>query len=162
MGTHHQGNVREVKVLNAFIKMARALKAIGDRNEGRLAEAGLTETQFGILEALHHLGALRASDLGEKVLTSSANVTVLTDALTRKGLVKRRRCESDKRVVYVELTAKGHEVIERVFPDHLSGLLEDFAPLSDEELEVLAHLAKKVGVHTASLLRSLEGLRASH
>lgn len=162
MGTHHQGSAREVKVLDAFIKMARALKAIGDRTEATLAEHELTETQFGILEALFHLGALRASDLGSKVLTSSANVTVLTDALTRKGLVKRRRCESDKRVVYVELTAKGREVIARVFPDHLKRMLEDFEPLTDEQLEVLAHLAKKVGTHTASLLRHLEEQRASH
>jgi len=154
MGTHHRGSAREVKVLDAFIKLARALRAINTRTEKLLAEHGLTETQFGILEALFHLGSLRASDLGSKVLTSSANVTVLADALGRKGWVKRRRCEADKRVVYVELTAKGRELIQQVFPEHVGHLLEDFAPLSDAELDVLAHLAKRLGVNTSSLSRS--------
>ena len=50
-------------------------------------EAGLTPTQFGVLEALLHKGPLSQRELGQKVLTSAGNMTDLIDKLETRGLV---------------------------------------------------------------------------
>ena len=72
------------------------------RVEPRLAAAGLTATQFGVLEAMLHKGALSQRELGRKVLTSAGNMTDLVDKLEARGLVQRTRQKRDSRAVQVE------------------------------------------------------------
>ena len=75
MGTHYSGTESEVRALNAFIKLMRAAHSTGARLNVDLTGAGLTESQFGVLEALYHLGPLHPCDLGAKLLCSSGNMT---------------------------------------------------------------------------------------
>ncbi len=161
MGTHHRGSPREQKVLDAYIKLARAFRGLAERNTRRFADLGLIESQFGVLETLFHLGPQRASDLSAKVLTSFANVTVVVDGLARRGLAKRRRCLEDKRVVWVELTPKGRALTAKIFPQYLVALLEAFGAMSDEEIDALGQLSRKLGLHVASLKRERERERVA-
>ena len=61
------------------------------RVEPRLAAAGLTPTQLGVLEAILHKGPLTQRELGRKVLTSAGNMTDVVDKLEARGLVRRTR-----------------------------------------------------------------------
>ena len=63
------------------MKLLRAGRAVLARVEPRLAAAGLTPTQFGVLEAILHKGPLGQRELGRKVLTSAGNMTDLIDKL---------------------------------------------------------------------------------
>src|SRR5699024_12280342 len=65
-----KGNKKEVKTLNAFIKLTRASESINDRLNRHHAEQNLTVSQFGVLEALLHLGSLNQKALGKKLLKS--------------------------------------------------------------------------------------------
>ena len=71
MGTRHRGTIEEINALNAFIKLQRAAETVSVRIHGVLPE-GLTVTQFGVLEALHHIGPLCQSELAEKLGKPSA------------------------------------------------------------------------------------------
>ena len=106
---------------------------------------GLTTPQFALLEALYHLGPLPLSEVGQKLLVTSGNVTYVMDNLVELGLVVRERCENDRRVIYARLTPKGEAMIERTFPRHAGEVRELFAILSPEEQNQLRGLLKKLG-----------------
>lgn len=146
MGTHHRGTPKERKVLDAWIKLARASAAVSRRTSEHLAGHGLTETQFGALEALLHLGPLSQKSLAEKLLTCTGNITAIVDQLAERGLVHRQRGEEDRRISYVHLTDAGRAEIEKIFATHLGHLMTNFNVLSEDELEQMAALCRKVGL----------------
>ena len=89
MGTKHHGTAREKRALDAYIKLRRAANTLSALEAAALREARLTESQFGVLEALYHLGPLRQTDLASKLLCSAGNLTTVVDNLERDGLVER-------------------------------------------------------------------------
>ncbi|MNL38521.1 HTH-type transcriptional regulator MhqR [compost metagenome] len=106
---------------------------------------GLTLSQFGTLEILHHVGPLCARDLCLKLLTSSGNITLVIDNLEKRGLVRRVRESSDRRVVTIHLTPEGETLIRDVFPRHVAGITETLGVLSPDEQEELRRLCRKLG-----------------
>lgn len=145
MGTHYRGEAREVRALDALIKLVRCTTSLSARLEARLRDDGFTGNQFGLLEALFHLGPLEPCELGPKLLTSRTNVVLLIDRLEADGLVRRTPVERDRRRVLVKLTAEGRRVIGKVFTRHVGQLVEELSVLSAAEQEELARLCKRLG-----------------
>jgi MarR family 2-MHQ and catechol resistance regulon transcriptional repressor len=77
MPSHHTGDACEVLALTTYIKLVRAAEAVSGRLWPRIAAAGPSESQFGVLEALDHLGPMHQCDLAERILKTSGNVTVV-------------------------------------------------------------------------------------
>lgn len=146
MGTHYQGSEKEVKTLNAFIKLMRATESLNNRLNRQLADAGLTVSQFGVLEALLHLGPLNQKTLGEKLLKSGGNITLVIDNLEKSGWVRRQKNPEDRRSMLIHLTEEGKEFISSYFPRHVERIITEFDVLSDDELEQLSHICKKLGL----------------
>ena len=130
--------------LSVYVKLMRATNQTTSKIHGHLRDDNLTVSQFGVLEALHHLGPLPQSELGEKILKSNANLTTVVDSLERKTLVMRKRAEEDRRRVTVYLTESGRELIARVFPRHAEIVAKAFEFLSDEEKDILSNLLRKL------------------
>jgi MarR family 2-MHQ and catechol resistance regulon transcriptional repressor len=145
MATRHQGPAAEKRALDAYVKLRRAVNAIALSEAEAMRSAGLTESQFGALEALHHLGPLCQHELAGKVLKSAGNMTTVVDNLERRGLVERRRDGVDRRVVTVHLTATGRELVREVFPRVVEVLMQAFSNLSAREQEQLAALCRRLG-----------------
>lgn len=146
MPNRYPGSPEEIAALDAYVKLWRAAHAVEVAANRHLASHNLTISQFGVLEALHHLGPLSQRQLADKILRSSGNLTMVIDNLERDGLVRRERDQSDKRVIRVQLTDKGHELIWRVLPRHVQGIREVFAALEPGELQHLSHLTRKLGL----------------
>ncbi|TYP93717.1 transcriptional regulator, MarR family [Fodinibius salinus] len=146
MGTHYEGSERELQTLNAFIKLVRATESINNRLNRHHAEVDLTVSQFGVLEALYHLGPLNQKSLGEKLLKSGGNITMVIDNLEKSGWVERQRDPEDRRAMLIHLTDEGEAFISSYFPQHLSRIVEEFDILSSQELEELATICKKLGL----------------
>lgn len=146
MGTHYQGDKREKRTLNAFIKLMRATESINNRLNRHLAEANLTVSQFGVLEALHHLGPLNQKTLGEKLLKSGGNITLVIDNLEKCHFVERQQDPSDRRAMLIHLTKKGKKFITSFFPKHLEQIKKEFSVLKEKEKEELARICKKLGL----------------
>ena len=146
MPTRYRGDEREVRALNAFITLLRAAEAVSASVNERLAARRLTSSQFGVLEALLHLGPLCQGDLAGKLLRSGASVTSVVEGLEKRGLVIRQRTEEDKRFVRVALTGKGRKLIEEIFPGHAKAVAGRLAVLPAGEQEELRRLCRKLGV----------------
>ena len=145
MATKHRGPKAEVRALDAFVKLTRAAESVGARLAAIYTEAGLTESQFGVLEALFHLGALHQGELGRKILRSSGNITLVVDNLEKRGLVRRQRGTDDRRYVAVHLTDPGRALIAGLFPRHAANVTQELAVLTAAEQEELGRLCRILG-----------------
>src|SRR6266545_1475603 len=111
-------NSKQQLALSAYIKLMRAAESLTARVNLHFTAAGLTISQFGVLEALYHLGPLCQKDLAQKILKSSGNLTLVIDNLEKRRLVKRERTSQDRRYVTIHLTPEGEALIAEVFPKH--------------------------------------------
>jgi MarR family transcriptional regulator, 2-MHQ and catechol-resistance regulon repressor len=145
MPTHYKGKLEEVRALDAYVKLSRASGTLDARLAINLARLGLTTGQLGVMEALMHLGPLSQGDLGRKLLRSGGNVTTVMDNLERRRLVARRRNPEDRRVVTVELTKSGLQLISKIFPVHVRAIVQAMAALTRDEQEELGRLCRKLG-----------------
>lgn len=129
--------------LGVYVKLMRATNQATSKIHGHLRHDNLTVSQFGVLEALYHLGPLSQGQLGKKILKSNANVTTVVDSLEKKTLVVRKRADNDRRRVTVYLTESGRELIAEVFPRHAEVVAREFAFLSDEEKTTFSTILRK-------------------
>ena len=145
MGTKFKGSSDDILSLNTFICLARAADSINSRLNAHITSYNLTISQFGILEALYHIGSMCQKELSDKILKSTANITTVIDNLEKRNLVKRIRQEADRRYITVELTEKGKKLIQEIFPEHVKHINEEMAILSKDEKLKLKNLCKIVG-----------------
>ncbi len=136
----------EARALNAYVKLMRATEAVTKRIHRHLIDAGLTMTQFGVLEALFSLGPLSQRQIGDKILKSSGNITLVIDKLEKRGLVKRKRGKEDRRYYAVDLTPAGRRLIGSIFPRHAAKVVEEMKTLTGAEQEELSRLCRKMGL----------------
>ncbi len=146
MGTHYDGTAEEKRALEAYIKLSRSAEAVSQAINGHLRDVNLTISQFGVLEALYHLGPMQTGEVGEKILKSSGNMTLVIDNLVKRGLVRRQRREDDRRCINIHLTSEGEALVKQIWPKHLGGVVNAFAALTAEEQVELATLSRKVGL----------------
>jgi MarR family 2-MHQ and catechol resistance regulon transcriptional repressor len=147
MGIRYKGTKAENRALDAYIKLVRASESVvGRLGQNLRAEDDLPLSQFGVLEALMHLGPMCQRELGVKILKSSGNVTMVVDNLEKRGLVARRRSVEDRRVTEVDLTAKGRALIKGIFPRHAAEITAEMGRLTAAEQKQLGALCRKLGL----------------
>jgi MarR family 2-MHQ and catechol resistance regulon transcriptional repressor len=146
MPARRQGSARQTLALDTYVKLSRATNSLDSRLAPGLARAGLTESQFGVLEALLHVGPQHQCDLAERILKTSGNLTMVIGNLERRGLVRRARSTGDRRFIEVRLT----RLIRTLFPDHAARLSGLMATLTEGEQRTLGRLGRKLGLGAAA------------
>ena len=142
----YKANKQEAQALSTYVKLMRAAESVTNRIHKHLTSVGLTVSQFAVLEALYHLGPLYQKEIGQKLLRTSGNITMVIDNLEKRGYVKRERKKEDRRVLVVRLTDEGFELISKVFPPHAAAIAREMSVLSAGEQETVARLCKKLGL----------------
>ena len=137
---------RRTPSLDSYLKLMRAADSVNAQLEGCLREAGLTTSQFGALEALHHLGPLTQGELARKLLKSSGNLTLVVDNLERRGLAKRRKHAKDRRCIEVHLTASGRKLNSEVDPRQARAIRHAMSALAPYEQRHLGELCRRLGL----------------
>jgi len=145
MPTHYSGTPQEILALNTFIKLTRSVNSLMSRLSQRGALGELTVSQFGVLEALHHLGPMCQNELATKILKSSGNMTLVIDNLEKNHLVTRRRNLDDRRMITIHLTEAGEQLIQQVLPEQVAAITAEMSALTPEEQQNLGDLCRKLG-----------------
>ncbi len=140
----YRGTERERLALNTLVKLVRSAGALGGALAGPMAEQGLTESQFGILETLLHLGPQQQSVLADKILRTTGNVTQVIDKLEQRGLVRRERLAGDRRCILVHLTSAGEALIGDLFPAHAARVADAMDGLTPQEQRELGRLCRRL------------------
>ena len=95
----------------------------------------ITLPQFDVLSELERAGdPLTMSQLSKELMVSNGNVTGVIDRLEKTGFAKRVRAEHDRRVQYIELTAKGTIRNKEVFNRKHYERIQDVDPATFTEL----------------------------
>lgn len=131
--------------LKTWVKLARAFNTFNKLSNEEISTHGLTPSQFGVLEALFHLGPMTIGKLCEKILATGGNMTVILDNLEKQDLVERIRLKTDRRALCIQLSNKGEELIKQIFPQHEMFIEKQMSVLSENEQIELSNLLKKLG-----------------
>lgn len=134
--------------LKTWVKLARAFNSVNRVVNDEINTYGVTPSQFGVLEALYHLGDMPIGKLANKILITGGNMTVILDNLEKNGFIERVKSSNDRRSLNIHLTEKGKELISNVFPSHVNCIYNIFSALTDFELITLGNLLKKLGLST--------------
>src|SRR5664279_5050082 len=92
----------------ACIKSMRALTRYAAAG---IADTGLGDSDFRVLEVLLHKGPLPVNTIGPIVDLTPGSISVAVDRLVAKGLVSRVESAEDRRVRIVALTPCGKDLI---------------------------------------------------
>ena len=133
--------------LQLIIALGRAFQALERAVRPHLTQSVLSLTEFAVLEVLYHKGALRLGDIRDRILVTGASTTYVVTKLEERGLMRRRACAEDSRVVFGELTAKGRALIDNVFPAHVERLQEAMAGLSVSQKREASRLLRALSRH---------------
>lgn len=150
MPTHYDGTDEEKRILNAFIRFTRAFDTVHRTISETFRAHDLTSGQFGVLEAIYHLGPMHQGTLGDKLLQSKGNISTIITNLEDRDLVERRRDEDDRRYVKVHLTNEGRTLIADIFPEHVQRITDALSVLDPDELDTFGQLCKQIGLANAS------------
>jgi DNA-binding MarR family transcriptional regulator len=143
-----------IGLLEAHKQLTRALDAQLD------AEHGLGLSTLELLGRLRAAGDQwpRLSALAASTGLSLSRVSRHMDALERRGLVQRRRCETDSRAVEAHLTDAGLELVRAAEAAHAQAVRERFLDqLSEDEVEVLAEAFRRFAPRAAEACAAVEG-----
>jgi DNA-binding MarR family transcriptional regulator len=112
-----------------------------------MANIGIPLSAFEVLFGVANSdeGYLRMSEVADRAMLSPSRVSRLVTELERRGLLERRSCPSDSRVVYAAITDEGRELLTRMQELHFEGIERRFfGPLSDEQVEQLGELWPRI------------------
>ena len=78
-----------------------------------LKPLGLTYTQYLVLLVLWEKDGVSVTDICEKLMLDNGTLSPLLKKMEQAGLIERRRCRKDDRVVEIRLTEEGRTLQER-------------------------------------------------
>lgn len=131
--------------LKTFVITMKAAKALEEVTKQDIKRHGMRTSDFAILEALYHKGRQTIREISESVLISTGSITYVIDKLEKKELLIRTNCPDDRRAVYLEITAKGKEIMDEIFPKHQQVIEELFEGISESDKKTVIEVLKKVG-----------------
>jgi MarR family 2-MHQ and catechol resistance regulon transcriptional repressor len=146
MGTNYKGSKKTIDALNSYIKLIRSAESLSSKLSLMLSDYGLTESQFGALDSLYHLGPMKQKEIGKKILKSGGNITMVINNLEKRGMVERRKGEKDKRQFIIHLTSKGRKSFQELLPYITKKIKKHFEILDKDEQKELQRLCKIVGL----------------
>jgi DNA-binding MarR family transcriptional regulator len=108
------------------------------------AYANLHANDVGLFEVLATAGAWSVRRIAQALAAPISTISSALDRLERKGLVARRRIVDDRRVVRIELTARGRRLALRLRDAHVENCRVMLAQLNAEERGEFLRLAAQI------------------
>ncbi len=129
--------------LKAFINLKYTANWLSSMENEYFKPFGISPQQYNILRILRGAGQkMKVQIVKERMVERAPNATRLMDKLCEKDLISRKRCEEDRRVVYVEITKDGLQLLTDI--DNAPERLNLVDNLSDEEAVQLSNLLDKI------------------
>lgn len=128
--------------VKALINIIYTANWINSKQNAFFKPFGISPQQFNILRILRGAGkAIKVQTIKERMLERAPNATRLMDKLCDKQLIKRLACSDDRRVVHIEITQVGLDLLKVIDKDFKEDLLEK---LSIDEAKQLSALLDKI------------------
>ena len=129
----------------ASLNVLRTNDQIQIRLSRLFREHDLTSSQYNVLRILRGEGQpLPILEIASRTITVVPGITGLIDRLEQAGLVVRKRCSEDRRVIYVALTDQGAQAVARLDEPIRELQQQIMHGLSAPELRELNRLLEKL------------------
>ena len=136
--------LKPVVVAGIIDDIRRIFQVLTEQSRKIENETNLTGPQLWVVKILKETSPLKVSDLARRMYLHPATMVGLLDRLEAKGLLKRTRSETDRRVVYIDLTDQGHE-LETNSPEVVQNLLVNgLEKLTGQELKIVSDGLERV------------------
>ena len=137
----------DVSAMEVFGRLHRSFLLYRSAIGTVFARLGTNEAGFDVLATLRRSGPqhrLATGELARRTLVTTGGMTLRVKRLEKAGLVRRERDDADNRVVYVELTPAGLELVDRVAVEHFHNMAGMLDGLKDRERDQLARLLSRL------------------
>jgi MarR family 2-MHQ and catechol resistance regulon transcriptional repressor len=135
--------MEDLKTITILFRATNAMEAMIKED---VSTYQLNPTEFGVLEALYHLGPLNVQEIVNKVLIANSSMSYVLDELEKKQWIQRIKDIHDARVRKVSLTNQGVILMDDIYPTHVQTLRKRLNRLTSEEETLLQNLLKKIGI----------------
>ena len=131
-----------LSLLRPLVEAYLAFYRVGNRH---IQSLGLTPAQFDVIAELEGTPGLTCAQLSEQTLTTKGTLTGVLDRLEQRGLVRRGNVGGDRRATKVQLTAKGIDVFQEVFPIHAEFMRPFFSQALDlSEVQMAKQVLRRI------------------
>lgn len=124
--------------------MSVLMRSFLKQQTSKFYQMKVTIPQFAILNFLNTDGEHKMTDMAKFMNVSTAAITGIIDRLTKSGYVVRKHDSDDRRIVRVNLTAKGGDLVKKSFQKRRQMIIDMFGKISQKEredyLRILTHL----------------------
>jgi DNA-binding MarR family transcriptional regulator len=135
---------RNVAISDIMQDLRKIFKSIHDYSHEVANKFGITGPQLWALKTISQNGNLSLGELSEKMYLHPSTITGIVDRLEKKGYVVRDREEKDRRVVKVQLTAKGERLVRKA-PNPVQGkMIYGLRKLKKDELNSIYDSIRKL------------------
>ena len=128
----------------AVIGIMRASNLLVGDLKKTLKNYPINATEFAVMEFLSSKGEKSIQEIRDRILLASGSATYVVDNLEKKGYVNRKISQKDKRVTYIKLTKIGENLMDDIFTIHKINTKKIFDDLTEEELDTLKKILKKI------------------
>jgi DNA-binding MarR family transcriptional regulator len=128
----------------AMLNILRTADQLQIRFARLFRKFGLTPQQYNILRILRGEGRpLPILEIASRMITVVPGITGLIDRLEAACLVERKRCDSDRRVIYVAIAPRAVELLAAIDPPLLQMHKRVLGHMTEDDLATLISLLEK-------------------
>ena len=132
--------------LELWSKLSKAHDIVRKSHIKQMSSHRMTAPQFHVLEVLSESGPMPLKRISEELLVTGANITCVVDNLEKEDYVRRVPSKEDRRIINAELTDKGRDKLEQIFPQYVENMKNITRVLNEEEQKDLTNLLAKLNV----------------
>lgn len=127
-----------------WVAVARACHVVERTLAARLAPIGLKPAQLDVLMNLYRHPGMSQHDLARRLLVGRSNITMLLPQLETRGLLRREGDEKDKRILRLNLTEAGEELLMRALKIHMTLIEAAMSQSTPDECDLIGEHMRKV------------------
>ncbi len=117
-------------------------------------KCGLTEAEYQVFIGIHSApdGAIRPTDLAEKIGWEHGRLSHQIARMQTKGLLDRKQCPVDARSCYIGMTKKGQALINKALPLQLNEVKRLFgSALTNDQLRALIEISNAITTYVQEI-----------
>lgn len=146
---------------DVLIAIRKIIQSIALNSKSLVKRVGLTGPQLMILQEVVQAGEVSVGEVAKAISLSQGTVTGILERMEKRGLVTRRRSNSDRRRVLVQATVAGDELMQTAPPIMQEAFVERFGALQDwEQAMILSALQRLVAIMDAKAIHAAPILAA--
>lgn len=129
----------ETMVAEIMDNIRRVFQVVNEQSKKVERETGLTGPQVWAIKVISKAAPVRVSELAKKMYLHPTTIVGILDRLEKRGLIARIRSTEDRRVVEVNLTEEGRQLVDHSPEVASNKITQGLESLEQKELSIIYH-----------------------